>query len=152
MDLTEAPEHLLVLGGSYIGLEFDQMFRRFGSRVTVIEYNDQLASREDADVAETLQETLAAEGVESHLKAQAKDVKNTIDGIALTVEDRDGKETKALRGSHLLLAVGRVPNADALSLEAAGVETNERGYVQLNEKLETSAPGIWAIGDVKGGP
>ncbi|MFW6068950.1 MAG: mercuric reductase [Chloroflexota bacterium] len=151
MDLQEVPEHLLVLGGSYIGLEFGQMFRRFGSRVTVIEYGDQIVPREDKDVAQALQEALEAEGMTFHLGARASSVRHTTEGLALTVEHEDGYLNE-LSGTHLLLAVGRMPNTGALNLEAAGVETDERGYVKVNERLETTAPGIWALGDVKGGP
>lgn len=151
MDLEEVPEHLLVLGGSYIGLEFGQMFRRFGSRVTVIEYGDQIVPREDKDVAQALQEALEAEGMTFHLGARASSARRTAEGLALTVEHEDGYLNE-LSGTHLLLAVGRMPNTGALNLEAAEVETDERGYVKVNERLETTAPGIWALGDVKGGP
>jgi pyruvate/2-oxoglutarate dehydrogenase complex dihydrolipoamide dehydrogenase (E3) component len=151
MGLEEVPEHLLVLGGSYIGLEFGQMFRRFGSRVTVIEYGEQIVPREDEDVARALQDALEAEGMTFHLGAGASSARRTASGLALTVEFGDG-QTDEVAGTHLLMAVGRMPNTGALNLEAAGVETDERGYVLVNERLETTAPGIWALGDVKGGP
>lgn len=151
MDLEQVPEHLLVLGGSYIGLEFGQMFRRFGSRVTIIEYGNQIAPREDEDVAQALQEALEAEGITFHLGAQASSVRSTAAGPAVTVAYGDDR-SEEIAGTHLLLAVGRVPNTDALNLEAAGVETDRRGFVVVNERLETTAPGIWALGDVKGGP
>lgn len=151
MDLEQVPDHLLVVGGSYIGLEFGQMFRRFGSRVTVIEYGEQIAPREDEDVAQALQEALEAEGIAFHLGARAGSVRPAAEGLALTVDYEDGRSTE-IAGTHLLMAVGRVPNTEALNLQAAGVETDERGYVVVNERLETTAPGIWALGDVKGGP
>ncbi|MFW5943151.1 MAG: mercuric reductase [Chloroflexota bacterium] len=148
--LEQCPEHLLVLGGSYIGLEFGQMFRRFGSRVTVIERGAQIAPREDEDVAQALQGALEAEGIEFHLNAQAGEVRAAGEGVTVTI-DQDGASAD-LTGTHLLLAAGRVPNTDALNPQAAGVETDERGHVVVNERLETTAPGIWALGDVKGGP
>lgn len=148
--LEQRPEHLLVLGGSYIGLEFGQMFRRFGSRVTVIERGDQIAPREDEDVAQALQEALEAEGIEFHLNARAAAVRAAGEGVTVTIEQNGASAD--LSGTHLLLAVGRVPNTDALNPQAAGVETDDRGYVVVDERLETTAPGIWALGDVKGGP
>ncbi|MFW6182817.1 MAG: mercuric reductase [Chloroflexota bacterium] len=148
--LEQCPEHLLVLGGSYIGLEFGQMFRRFGSRVTVIERGAQIAPREDEDVAQALQGALEAEDIEFHLNAQAGEVRAAGEGVTVTI-DQDGASAD-LTGTHLLLAAGRVPNTDALNPQAAGVETDERGHVVVNERLETTAPGIWALGDVKGGP
>ncbi|MCI0398375.1 MAG: mercuric reductase, partial [Chloroflexi bacterium] len=151
LDLTEAPDHLLVLGGSYIGLEFGQMFRRFGSQVTVVEYNDQLVPREDEDIALALQEALEAEGVRFHLGSLVKRITKVPDGLRLTIESGDG-HSQTLAGSHLLLAVGTTPNTSALNLAAAGVETDSQGYLQVNDRLETNIPGIWAIGDVKGGP
>ncbi|MFW5942482.1 MAG: mercuric reductase [Chloroflexota bacterium] len=151
MDLEQVPEHLLIIGGSYIGLEFGQMFRRFGSRITVIEHGPQIAPREDEDVAQVLQEALEAEGIKFHLGAQASNVRRTAQGLVLTVAHEDGR-SQEIAGTHLFLAVGRVPNSEALNLQAAGVETDRRGFVVVNERLETSAPGIWALGDVKGGP
>ncbi|MFW6097529.1 MAG: mercuric reductase [Chloroflexota bacterium] len=151
MELEQVPEHLLVVGGSYIGLEFGQMFRRFGSRVTVIDYGEQIAPREDEDVAQALQEALEGENIEFHLAARASRVRPTPEGLALIVDYRDGS-SREIAGTHLLMAVGRTPNTEALNLQTAGVETDERGHVVANERLETSAPGIWALGDVKGGP
>jgi pyruvate/2-oxoglutarate dehydrogenase complex dihydrolipoamide dehydrogenase (E3) component len=151
LDLTETPEHLLVLGGSYIGLEFGQMFLRFGSRVSIIEYADQIIPQEDGDVAQALYDALAAEGMQFYLGAKATAVQSTNSGVTVTMADREGRET-AVSGSHLLLATGRTPNTDPLNLAAAGVNTNQQGYIQVNDKLETSVPGIWALGDVKGGP
>ncbi|MFQ5578570.1 MAG: mercuric reductase [Anaerolineae bacterium] len=152
MDLTAVPEHLLVIGGSYIGLEFGQMFRRFGSHVTVVEYMAQLIPREDADVASALQTALEAEGIQFHLNSQATKVEQAADGsLRLTVQPRDGGPARTLAGSHILLAAGRSPNTDGLGLEAAGVETR-RGWIPVNEYLETNVPGVYALGDVNGGP
>jgi pyruvate/2-oxoglutarate dehydrogenase complex dihydrolipoamide dehydrogenase (E3) component len=151
MELDEVPEHLLVLGGGYVGLEFAQMFRRFGSEVTVVQRGEQLLSREDPDVAETVAEILREDGLEILLETRSRRVEQSDDGeIRLTVETPEGERT--LTGSHLLVAAGRPPNTDLLDTEAAGVETDKRGFVKVNERLETSVPGIWAVGDVKGGP
>jgi pyruvate/2-oxoglutarate dehydrogenase complex dihydrolipoamide dehydrogenase (E3) component len=151
MELDEVPEHLLVLGGGYVGLEFAQMFGRFGSEVTVVERGPQLLGREDADVAEAVAEILGEDGLEILLETQSRHVEQGDDGgIRLTVETPEGERT--LSGSHLLVAVGRPPNTDLLDLEAAGVETDGRGFVKVNGRLETNVPGIWAMGDVKGGP
>jgi pyruvate/2-oxoglutarate dehydrogenase complex dihydrolipoamide dehydrogenase (E3) component len=151
MELDEVPEHLLVLGGSYVGLEFAQMFRRFGSEVTVVQRGKRLMSREDADVAEAVAEILRQDGVEVLLETQAQRTEQTEDGkIRLTISTPEGES--ALEGSHLLVAAGRPPNTDRLNLEAAGVETDKRGFIRVNERLETNVPGIWALGDVKGGP
>jgi pyruvate/2-oxoglutarate dehydrogenase complex dihydrolipoamide dehydrogenase (E3) component len=151
LDVTEQPEHLLVLGGSYIGLEFGQMFRRFGSRVTVLDRNDHIVHREDPEVSDTLQEALEAEGMTFHLATQAQRVVQDGDYLALTLADADGR-TRTLTGSHLLVAAGRTPNTDDLGLDAAGVATDERGYVETDEHLQTSVDGIWVLGDAKGGP
>ena len=151
MELDEVPERLLVLGGGYVGLEFAQMFRRFGSEVTVVERGRQLLAREDTDVAEAVAEILRQDGVEVLLETQAQRAEQTEDGrIRLTISTPEGEST--LEGSHLLAAAGRPPNTDRLGLEAAGVATDTRGFIKVNERLETSAPGIWAMGDVKGGP
>lgn len=150
MELRELPEHLLVLGGGYIGLEFGQMFRRFGSRVTIIHRGSQILPREDADVVAELQRALEAEGVSFVLNARTSQVNNCNGRIALTYESKDG--TEVVTGSHLLLAVGRVPNSDTLDLDNAGVRTDQAGFIRVNDRLETNVPGIWAIGDAKGGP
>jgi pyruvate/2-oxoglutarate dehydrogenase complex dihydrolipoamide dehydrogenase (E3) component len=150
MDLPEVPEHLLVLGGNYLGLEFGQMFRRFGAQVSIIEINGQITPREDEEAAQALQEALEAEGMAFHLGCRATSVTRTATGIDLTLESRDGATT--LSGSHLLVAVGQRPNTDNLGLDKAGVETDQYGYIEHNGRLETSVPGIWVIGDVKGGP
>jgi pyruvate/2-oxoglutarate dehydrogenase complex dihydrolipoamide dehydrogenase (E3) component len=151
MELGEIPDHLLVIGGSYVGLEFAQMFRRFGSEVTIIQRGRQLMSREDADVAEAVAEIMRQDGTEVLLGASTRRVEEDENGgIRVTVETPDGERT--LEGTHLLVAAGRPPNTDTLGLEAAGVETDGRGFVKINDRLETSMPGIYAIGDVKGGP
>ena len=151
MELGEVPEHLLVLGGGYVGIEFAQMFRRFGSEVTVVQRGTQLLSREDADVAEAVAEILHGDGVEVLLDTEAQGVRqDESGGIRLTVNEAAGERT--LSGSHLLVAAGRPPNTDLLNLEAAGIETDERGFVEVNERLETNVPGVYALGDAKGGP
>jgi pyruvate/2-oxoglutarate dehydrogenase complex dihydrolipoamide dehydrogenase (E3) component len=151
MDLTEVPEHLVVLGGNYVGLEFGQMFRRFGSRVSIIEMNDQITPREDVDVAHALQQALEAEGIYFYLASEARHVRPAGGGVELALE-RGDRSTETLTGSHLLVATGRIPNSGRLGLDAAGIETDERGFIRVNERLETNVPGVWAIGDVKGGP
>jgi pyruvate/2-oxoglutarate dehydrogenase complex dihydrolipoamide dehydrogenase (E3) component len=151
MELDVLPEHLLVLGGGYIGLEFGQMFRRFGSAVTVVQRGKQLLVREDADVAEEVAKILREDGIEVLLETQAVRVAKDGGGtVRLTVSGPAGKRT--LSGSHLLVAAGRAPNTEALSLTAAGITTDKRGNVPVNERLETNVPGIYALGDVKGGP
>ncbi len=151
MELDAVPEHLLVLGGGYIGLEFGQMFRRFGSRVTIVQRDRQLLAREDADVADLLTQILREDGIDVLLKAEAVRVRQ-VDGprVELVVRGVQGEHT--LTGSHMLLAPGRVPNTDRLNLATAGVDVNGRGFVRVNERLETNVPGVYAAGDVKGGP
>jgi pyruvate/2-oxoglutarate dehydrogenase complex dihydrolipoamide dehydrogenase (E3) component len=150
MELQELPEHLLILGGGYIGLEFGQMFRRFGSRVTIIHRSGQILGQEDSDVAVALQKTLEAEGIEFHLNANSTKVEKQKNEISLTVDTVSGPQT--FRGSHLLAAIGRVPNTDDLGVNKAGIALDPHGYIKVNEQLATSVPGIWALGDVKGGP
>ena len=151
MELDVLPNHLLVLGGGYIGLEFGQMFRRFGSPVTVVQRGKQLLAREDADVAEEVAKILREDGIEVLLETQAVRVAKDGGGtIRLTVSGPAGERT--LSGSHLLVAAGRAPNTEALSLTAAGITTDKRGNIPVNERLETNVPGIYALGDVKGGP
>jgi pyruvate/2-oxoglutarate dehydrogenase complex dihydrolipoamide dehydrogenase (E3) component len=150
MELTEVPEHLVVLGGGYIGLEFGQMFHRFGSRVTVVHNGDQLLAREDADVAAELQKALEVEGLRFVLNARTTRVEQQGGQVALTAQTGSGSET--VTGSHLLVATGRRPNSDDLGLENAGVATDARGFIRVNNRLETGVPGVWALGDVKGGP
>jgi pyruvate/2-oxoglutarate dehydrogenase complex dihydrolipoamide dehydrogenase (E3) component len=151
MELGQLPEHLLVLGGSYVGLEFAQMFRRFGSEVTVVQRSGQLMGREDPDVAEAVAGILREDGIEVLLGTQTRRATQDDDGkIVLTVETSERERT--LEGSHLLVAAGRPPNTETLNLAAAGIETDRRGFIEANERLETSAPGVYALGDVKGGP
>ena len=151
MELDAVPKHLLVLGGGYIGLEFGQMFRRFGSEVTIIQRGTQLLNREDPDVAGEIATILRGEGIEVLLDTEAIAVSRRADGqIDLAVRTREGDRIKS--GSHLLAAAGRVPNSDRLNLASAGIETDGRGFVKVNERLESSAQGVYALGDVKGGP
>jgi pyruvate/2-oxoglutarate dehydrogenase complex dihydrolipoamide dehydrogenase (E3) component len=150
MELDTVPAHLLVLGGGYVGLEFAQMFRRFGSEVTLVESGEQLLGREDADVAEEIANVLREDGVELRLKTTVTSVAPAAEGVRLRLNG-DGGETR-LDGSHLLVAVGRRPNSDSLELGAAGVATDERGFIKVNDRLETNVPGIYALGDVNGGP
>jgi len=149
MELDAVPEHLLILGGGDIALEFGQLFRRFGSRVTLVESRGQLLAREDPDVAEAILKILRQDGVEVLLNATATRVTQA-DGIRLEVEHQ-GSST-ILVGSHLLVATGRVPNSDTLNLAAAEIQTDNRGFIKVNERLETTASGVYALGDINGGP
>jgi pyruvate/2-oxoglutarate dehydrogenase complex dihydrolipoamide dehydrogenase (E3) component len=151
MELDTAPEHLLVVGGGYIGLEFAQMFRRFGSRVTIVQRDRQLLPLEDEDIAEAVTGILREDGIEVLLDARPTSAEPLPGGgVRLVVGTGAGKI--ALEGSRVLSAAGRVPNTDRLDPAAGGVDTNARGFIVVNERLETSAPGVWALGDVKGGP
>jgi pyruvate/2-oxoglutarate dehydrogenase complex dihydrolipoamide dehydrogenase (E3) component len=140
----------MVLGGGFIGLEFGQMFRRFGAEVTVIERGSRLAPREDEDVCNELSEVLRGDGIRLRTGVRPQGVSLSGGDIELTLETDDGPET--LRGSHLLVAAGRVPNTEALNLDAAGIESDATGHIVVNDRLETTAEGVYAIGDVKGGP
>jgi pyruvate/2-oxoglutarate dehydrogenase complex dihydrolipoamide dehydrogenase (E3) component len=151
MELDVVPEHLLVLGGGYVGLEFGQMFRRFGARVTIVQRGPRLLGREDDDVADAVAQILREDGIEVLLQTDARSVGNGEDGTIRLRVSADGV-TRELVGSHLLLAAGRAPNTDRLNLKAAGVEVDAHGYVVVDERLETSAAGVYALGDVKGGP
>ncbi len=150
MELDELPERLLVVGGGYIGLEFGQMFHRFGSSVAIVHRGERLLTREDADVAEAVAEILLEDGLEVLLRAQTKRIARNGGDLVLEVESPEGPRT--LTGSHLLVATGRTPNTERLNLAAAGVKTDAAGYIQADERLRTSADGVYAIGDVKGGP
>jgi pyruvate/2-oxoglutarate dehydrogenase complex dihydrolipoamide dehydrogenase (E3) component len=152
MELDVAPEHLLVLGGGYVGLEFGQMFRRFGSQVTVVQRGKQLLNREDEDVAGEVAKILREDGIEVLLETDALGVEQAGGGGALRLRVHSPDRERVLEGSHLLVAAGRVPNADRLNLDAAGVRTDRQGFITVNERLETSVPGIYALGDIKGGP
>lgn len=144
---TELPEHLLVLGGGYVGLEFGQMFRRFGSDVTVIQSRERVLPEEDEDVTAELQQALEAEGIRFLLGARATRAEGSTGQLRVIMATGE-----SVTGSHLLVATGRVPNTEDLDLQKTGVETNPRGFIAVNDRLETSAPDIWAIGDVTGGP
>jgi pyruvate/2-oxoglutarate dehydrogenase complex dihydrolipoamide dehydrogenase (E3) component len=150
MELGELPAHLLVIGGGYIGLEFAQMFRRFGSGVTVVQRNHQLLPLEDEDVAAEVRGILEQDGLDVVTEADARCVEPARDGVRLLIGTPEGD--RVLEGSHLLLAAGRVPNTDTLDCAAGGIATDAQGYVQANERLETTAEGVYALGDVKGGP
>lgn len=150
MELDSVPEHLLVLGGGYVGLEFGQLFRRLGSRVTIVQVGKQLLAREDPDVAEEVQKILREDGIDILLNAKATRVESQGKTIHLNTQGHEAAST--LTGSHLLLATGRIPNSDTLNLATAGVKTDNRGFIQVNERLETTVPDIYALGDIKGGP
>jgi len=150
MKLTTVPEHLLVLGGGYIGLEFGQMFRRFGSMVTVVHRDEQILTREDADVAQELQKALENEGIRFVLNTRTTRVEKQNGQVLLKAGGGGGSEIA--RGSHLLVAAGRRPNTDNLGLETTGVQLTDKGFIKVNNRLETNVQGIWALGDVKGGP
>jgi pyruvate/2-oxoglutarate dehydrogenase complex dihydrolipoamide dehydrogenase (E3) component len=148
MNVDFLPAHLIVLGGSYVGLEFAQLYRRFGSDVTVIEPAPRLISREDEDISHAIADILQAEDIDIRVNSKAVGVKKQGAGIAVTIE---GAGTRSqVDGSHLLLAVGRRPNTDDLGLEHAGVVTDARGYIEVDDQLRTSVPGIWALGDCNG--
>ena len=147
-DVDFLPEHLVIVGGSYIGLEFAQMYRRFGSRVTVVEMAPRLIGREDEEVSAAVQQILEAEGVEFRLNAKCIKVAQRGNGVAVGVSCEGGPPE--ITGSHLLVAVGRVPNTDDLGLDKAGVKTDPRGYIVVDDELRTSVPGIWALGDANG--
>jgi len=150
MDLTVLPEHLIVLGGGYIGLEFGQMFGRFGSRVTVIHNGEQIVSHEDPEAAAELQRALEEEGLTFLLNARAMRVEQEGETIVVAVDRASGPTV--VSGSHLLIAIGRRANTDGLGLEKAGIGTDPPGFIKVNDRLETNVPGIWALGDVNGGP
>jgi pyruvate/2-oxoglutarate dehydrogenase complex dihydrolipoamide dehydrogenase (E3) component len=148
MEVDVLPRHLLVLGGSYIGLEFGQMYRRFGSEVTVVELGPRLTPREDADVSEAIAGFLAREGIDVRLNATCLGVARSGGDILMRVDCREG--APEIGGSHLLIATGRKPNTDDLGLERAGVKRDPRGYIAVDDELRTDVPGIWALGDCNG--
>ncbi len=150
MELGSVPEHLLTLGGGYIGLEFGQLFRRFGSQVTIVQRAEQLLTREDKDVADEITKILRGDGIEVIFKANATRVAYADGKISLQVATAGNSHT--LIGSHLLVATGRVPNSDTLNLPAIGVKTDSHGFIEVNDRLETNVEGIYALGDIKGGP
>ena len=148
MEIDFVPEHLVIVGGSYIGLEFGQMYRRFGSRVTIVEMGARLIGRDDEDVSDAVREILENEGVEIRLNSECITLEREGSKIAVQLDCEDPE--KVVEGSHVLLATGRRPNTDDLGLERAGVEVNKRGYIQVDDQLRTSVPGIWAVGDCNG--
>jgi pyruvate/2-oxoglutarate dehydrogenase complex dihydrolipoamide dehydrogenase (E3) component len=148
MEVDFLPEHLIVIGGSYIGLEFGQMYRRFGSRVTIIEMMPRLIAREDEDVSRSVREILEHEGIEVRLEAECLSMNK--EGSSVAVNVRCTSAAPKVVGSHVLLAVGRVPNTDDLGLEAAGIQTDQRGYIVVDEQLRTTNPNAWALGDCNG--
>jgi pyruvate/2-oxoglutarate dehydrogenase complex dihydrolipoamide dehydrogenase (E3) component len=150
MDLQAVPKHLVILGGGYIGLEFGQMFRRFGSQVTVVHNGERLLPAEDEDIVKELQEALEAEGIAFQFSRRTTGVENRGGEMVLTVDSPRGQ--KQVAGSHLLVATGRSPNTEDLGLDQAGIATNDRGYIKTNGRMETNVPGVWALGDIKGGP
>jgi pyruvate/2-oxoglutarate dehydrogenase complex dihydrolipoamide dehydrogenase (E3) component len=150
MELDTVPEHLVVLGGGYVGLEFGQLFRRLGSRVTIVQSAMQLLMREDADVAAEVLAILKQDGIEVLLNAKAERFGRAGGQIELTVQC--GREMRTLEGSHVLCAIGRMPNTDSLNVRAAGIATDEHGFIKVNGKLETTVEGVYALGDIKGGP
>jgi pyruvate/2-oxoglutarate dehydrogenase complex dihydrolipoamide dehydrogenase (E3) component len=150
MELDAVPDHLLILGGGYIGLEFGQLFRRLGSRVTIVQSARQLLMGEDPDIAEEVAHILQQDGVDVMLNSKATHVEQSGTNIRLQALSQHASTT--LDGSHLLVATGRAPNSDTLNLAAAGVQTSDRGFIQVNDRLETTAEGVYALGDIKGGP
>lgn len=148
LQLDTLPEHLVVIGGSYIGLEFAQMYRRFGAKVTIVEKGPRLVSREDEDVSEAIRQIIEAEGIECRLNAECISFKRHAMGAQVSVDCSSG--APAIVGSHVLLAIGRLPNTDDLDVEKAGIEMDERGYIKVHDDLSTSADGIWALGDCNG--
>lgn len=151
MELDTVPEHLLIVGGGYVGLEFGQMFRRFGSRVTIIQRGAHLLSREDDDIADAVADILREDGIEVLLQATPRHVlRQANNQLHLSVQTSEGE--RLLIGSHLLIAAGRTPNTDKLNAEATGITLDKRGFIPVNERMETGIAGIYAIGDVNGGP
>ncbi|MEO8337573.1 MAG: mercuric reductase [bacterium] len=146
MELDAVPEHLIVLGGGYIGLEFAQLFRRFGSRVTIVHRGEQLLPREDPDIATAVADVMRQDGIDLCLRANTTAVARTANDITLATKTGD------IVGSHLLVATGRTPNTDDLGVEAAGIDIDDKGFIKANARLETTAPGVYVVGDVKGGP
>jgi pyruvate/2-oxoglutarate dehydrogenase complex dihydrolipoamide dehydrogenase (E3) component len=151
LELDEIPEHLLVVGGGYVGVEMSQAMRRFGSKVTIVDRNGRLMSKEDPDVCEALGGLLADEGIDILLNARITQVSGKCGDSVNAIVKQNGTE-KVLKGSHVLVATGRNPNTEGLGFEVAGVELTERGYIKVNERLQTTAPGVWAIGEVAGSP
>ncbi|MFI1287533.1 mercuric reductase [Streptomyces sp. NPDC020792] len=150
MELGTLPEHLIILGGGYIGLEFGQMFRRFGSKVTIVQTRPRLMMREDDDVSDAVAAILRDDGITVLTSTTPDRIEKAGGGVRLTVRTPDGEQQ--VEGSHLLSATGRVPNTEALAPAAAGIRMRDKGFIEVDEHLETSVPGVYAMGDVKGGP
>lgn len=150
LELTELPEHLLIVGGSYIGLEFGQMFARFGSKVTIVEKGKRIIGREDEEVSQAVLEFMEADGVVFRLNSNCIKAKHNDDGTITLGLDCDGSWSETVTGTHLLLAIGRQPNTDTLNLEATGVEVDKRGFIQVDDYCQTNVEGIFALGDVNG--
>ena len=150
LQLQELPSHLIVLGGGYVGLQFGQMFRRFGSEVTVIQSGPRILPKEDDDIVDELTKTLESEGIRIVLNAKAKKAAQSPAGVKITFDSPDGPQT--ISGSHLLVATGRRANTADLQLQNTGVQTDEKGFIKVDEFLKTSAENIWALGDINGGP
>jgi len=148
LDLEHCPQHLVILGGGYIGTEFAQIYRRFGAEVTLLQKDDQLMPREDADVAEAVREILEKEGVTIHTGSEAYRVSRTEEGVCMAIRSDQGE--KDICGSHLLIAVGRRPNSSGIGLDTAGIKTDDRGYITVDDHCRTSVEGVYALGDVNG--
>ena len=148
MEVEFLPQHLVIIGGSYIGLEFGQMYRRFGSKVTIVEKGSRLIQRDDEDVSETVREILENEGIQIRLNARCIGLEKRGDQVAINLDCESGG--REVVGSHLLLAVGRAPNTDDLGLDKAGIEADQRGYIVTDDQLRTNVPGVWALGDCNG--
>ena len=148
MDIDFLPEHFIIVGGSYVGLEFAQIYRRFGSEVTIVEMGPRLIGREDEDVSQAVREILEAEGIHVRLNAKCISLAKRDGGVVVRMECSE--DPKEVAGTHVLLAVGRVPNTSDLGLERAGVTTDQRGYIIVDDQLQTNVPGIWALGDCNG--
>jgi pyruvate/2-oxoglutarate dehydrogenase complex dihydrolipoamide dehydrogenase (E3) component len=150
MELAKVPPHLLVIGGGYVGLEFAQLFRRLGSRVTILQSAAQLLNGEDKDIADAVASILQEDDIQIHLNAKVEKVSRSRNRITVTF--RAAGKSRKIQGTHLLVATGRVPNSDTLNLPSAAISADARGFIRVNEKLETSAKDIYALGDIKGGP
>jgi pyruvate/2-oxoglutarate dehydrogenase complex dihydrolipoamide dehydrogenase (E3) component len=151
LELDQVPGRLIVMGGGYVGLELSQAMRRFGSKVTIIDHNDRLLHKEDDDVTKALADLVTDEGIDTVLNARIRRISGKSGDSVTVVVEQGGKE-KAISGTHLLVAAGRRPNTENIGLESAGIEVTDRGYIKVNERLETTAPGVWAIGEVAGSP
>ena len=150
LDHPQLPQHLVVVGGGYIGLEMGQFYRRMGSEVTIVQQDSQIAGHEDKDVADSLQKILEGEGIRFRLRAKVKSVRRLPSGLAFTIADDRGEAE--LQASHLFVAVGRQPNTDDLGLDKVGLQPTDKGIIEVDQRLRTKVPGIWAVGDIRGGP